>query len=308
MREHLDVDAALVHFLEAQCAKIVQPLVGIVAAAGLRPGVVLGQLGIPIMLFDRDDRAIRLFKHGVFPRAFIMPVPSNAEVPCHGHRLPWTRPACARRHIQIRMEIVVAFASRPTQLITAHASDSPHDLGGRRSARRCDPGDGAQAAADRAGALADDFGAGARRLDRPGRSPGMATIPQAGGVQRADEIQKLRALPDTPVKSDNAKPATTFIGFPLDRNDAEPDDATGTIPAPAGSTLPVEIGEPSSTELPVAKREETPPAVTPALLNQRHESRTHHRRRAAKKPKPEAENSLARDDGYMARANMASPP
>lgn len=126
-------------------------------------------------------------------------------------------------------------------------------------------------------------------------------------LQRADEIQKLRALLDTPVKNSDPEPATTFIGFPVDHDGAEPDDTTSTIPTPAGSALPVEIGEPSSTELPVAKHEETPPAITPALLKQRQESRTHHRKRATKKPKPEPGHSLVRDDSYMARADARNP-
>ncbi len=127
-------------------------------------------------------------------------------------------------------------------------------------------------------------------------------------VQRADEIRRLRELPDTPVKNNNAKPATTFIGFPIDRNDADPEDMTGALPPrPADATLPVEIGEPSSTELPVAKHEETPPAVTPALLKQPHESRTRHRKRAAKKPKPEAATASAPDNAYVARAGTLNP-
>jgi hypothetical protein len=127
-------------------------------------------------------------------------------------------------------------------------------------------------------------------------------------VQRAAEIKRLRELPDTPVKGTKANAATTFIGFPLDRDDVAPDDTTGAVPPPSGSTLPVEIGEPSSTELPVAKHEERPPAVTPALLKERHESRARHRKaHAAKKPKPEAEKSLARDDSYMTRADTHTP-
>jgi hypothetical protein len=124
-------------------------------------------------------------------------------------------------------------------------------------------------------------------------------------VQRAAEIKRLRELPDTPVK---AKAATTFIGFPLDRDDVDVDDTTGAVPPPAGSTLPVEIGEPSSTELPVAKREETPPAITPALIKERHESRARHRKtHVAKKPKPVSEKSLASEDAYMTRADMHNP-
>lgn len=127
-------------------------------------------------------------------------------------------------------------------------------------------------------------------------------------VQRADEIQRLRALPDTPVKGNDAKPATTFIGFPVDRGNAEPDDPTGSIPTPAGSTLPMEIGKPSSAELPVAKHEETQPAITPALVKQRHESRVRHRKsRATAKPKADTKTSYAADDRYQARAGTLNP-
>lgn len=127
-------------------------------------------------------------------------------------------------------------------------------------------------------------------------------------IQRADEIQRLRELPDTPVKSNDAKPATTFIGFPVDRNDDDADGTTGAIPTPSGPTLPMEIGEPSSTELPVAKHEETPPAITPALLKQRHEGRARHRKsRTAKTPKPEPKNSYAADTAYQVRAGTINP-
>ncbi len=71
MREHLDVDAGLVHFLDAQRAQIVEPRVGLVAAAGFRAGEMLGQLRVPIMLFDGDDRTIRLFEHDASPATFL---------------------------------------------------------------------------------------------------------------------------------------------------------------------------------------------------------------------------------------------
>jgi hypothetical protein len=124
-------------------------------------------------------------------------------------------------------------------------------------------------------------------------------------LQRVEEIQKLRALPDTPARNDAAPPAAKVVGLPVEV--AEPEEVTGTIPTPAGPTLPVDIGEPSSTELPVAKREETPPAITPALIKEHHESRARHRKRAAKKPKPEAANSAAPDNAYIARAGTVNP-
>ena len=69
MRQHLHVDAGLVHFLEAERAQIVEPLVRLVAAAGFRAGEMLGQLRVPIMLLDRDDRAVRLLHHDASPAA-----------------------------------------------------------------------------------------------------------------------------------------------------------------------------------------------------------------------------------------------
>ena len=67
VREHLDVDAGLVHFLDAQRAKVVEPRVGLIAAARFRTGEMLGEFGIPIMLFDGNDRNMRLFEHDVSP-------------------------------------------------------------------------------------------------------------------------------------------------------------------------------------------------------------------------------------------------
>ncbi len=70
VRQHLDVDAGLVHFLEPQAAKVEKPLVGLVAPARLRPGEMLGKFRVPIVFFDGDDRAARLLHHDVSPRCF----------------------------------------------------------------------------------------------------------------------------------------------------------------------------------------------------------------------------------------------
>ena len=61
MREHLHVDAGLVHFLDPQGAEVVEPLFGLVATAGFRAGEMLGQLRVPVMLFDRNDRIHSVF-------------------------------------------------------------------------------------------------------------------------------------------------------------------------------------------------------------------------------------------------------
>jgi hypothetical protein len=121
--------------------------------------------------------------------------------------------------------------------------------------------------------------------------------------QRADELSRLRELPDTPVRSDSGPPAATtsveavtanpmgkvedngevkveipvadkvptdadkapekVAGLPATRNEAEPDpeDITGTIPDLPIATMPLEIGETSSTELFVVPHEEKPPVI-----------------------------------------------
>ena len=67
VREHLNVDAGLAHFLDAQRAQIVEVRVGLVAAARFRTGEMFGEFRIPIMLFDGNNRNIWLFKHDASP-------------------------------------------------------------------------------------------------------------------------------------------------------------------------------------------------------------------------------------------------
>lgn len=102
-------------------------------------------------------------------------------------------------------------------------------------------------------------------------------------TRRADELNRLRDLPDTPVRTDKAP---EVANLPADRSGADADDATGSIAAPAGSTLPMEIGEPSSTELPVTKQDEKPPVITPARLKTHNESRKTGIRRARRVKPP----------------------
>ena len=87
-------------------------------------------------------------------------------------------------------------------------------------------------------------------------------------VRRADELNRLRELPDTPMRSEVAPEAPSpsqstpeapqVAVVPTDQIDAEPDDTSPVSEAPAAS-LPLDIGEPPSTELPVAPPEEKRP-------------------------------------------------
>jgi hypothetical protein len=112
-------------------------------------------------------------------------------------------------------------------------------------------------------------------------------------LQRADELNHLRDLPDEPVRSapDEAKVA----GLPIERSDADPEDITGTINEAPAATIPIDIGETSSTELPAIRPDDGPPVVkTPDRLksqnvNRRKVARRFHRTKPAK-PEPPALN------------------
>ena len=105
-------------------------------------------------------------------------------------------------------------------------------------------------------------------------------------IQRADELNRLRDLPDTPTRTDSAPAAPKVAGLPTDRSatDPEDNDDTRSIAQPPAATIPIEIGESSLFELPVAAPEEKPPvARTPQQVKSRNESRVKgvpHARRA----------------------------
>jgi hypothetical protein len=103
-------------------------------------------------------------------------------------------------------------------------------------------------------------------------------------TRRADELNRLGELPDMPVRGDRTKDAGKIAGLPVDRSAADPDDETGSINEMPGMTIPIEIGEPSSTELPVIPLGDKPPIIrTPERVKLPSESRrkgVHYSRRA----------------------------
>lgn len=140
-------------------------------------------------------------------------------------------------------------------------------------------------------------------LDRHGHPEWRQFLIHAA-LRRADELLKLQDLPDTPVKvapmpveaiapaavpvpeigesRDIAPaPATSppepaedkVVGLPPERKAADPDDVTGSIGRPQDEAgIPVEIGEASSTELPVIPMEEMPPVIRMPQRETPHES------------------------------------
>ena len=93
-------------------------------------------------------------------------------------------------------------------------------------------------------------------------------------LRRADELSKLRDLPDTPTRTaplvrgevmQPAKPAPGRVPDATELAGVHPsstgqDDITGTVPSP-DAAIPVDIGETSSAELPVIPHKELPPVT-----------------------------------------------
>jgi hypothetical protein len=80
-------------------------------------------------------------------------------------------------------------------------------------------------------------------------------------LRRADELAHLRELADEPLAGSAPEPEVKIAVLPAERSDAEPEDVTGTINVAPAATIPVEIGETSSIELPIVTPEERPPVV-----------------------------------------------
>ena len=100
-----------------------------------------------------------------------------------------------------------------------------------------------------------------------------------------------------------------FAVLPAERGDAEPEDITGTINVAPTATIPIEIGETSSIELPVITPEERPPVVKPGQVKSKIEIKKKivRRVRSARPPaKPKvAKPKVARSQA--ARSKSAKP-
>jgi hypothetical protein len=106
---------------------------------------------------------------------------------------------------------------------------------------------------------------GSRPSLTPAVLPARGALMQAGehpewrqflilaATRRAVELNRLHELP--------GKPGRLVAGLPTDRGDADADVETGTIVETPSATIPVDIGETSTFELPVTKSEEKPPVV-----------------------------------------------
>jgi len=83
-------------------------------------------------------------------------------------------------------------------------------------------------------------------------------------LKRADELNRLRELPDTPTRTKPAQAAPAadkpkIAALPSDRTEADPEETATPIEAPS-VRIPVETGESSAPNLPVAPKETNAPA------------------------------------------------
>ena len=93
------------------------------------------------------------------------------------------------------------------------------------------------------------------------RHPEVRQFLILAALKRADELDRLRQLPDA-TRSDDVQGAFKVADLPGARSDAESDE-TGSVNELPAANIPIEVGEPSSTELPVTTQEESRPAVKP---------------------------------------------
>lgn len=132
-------------------------------------------------------------------------------------------------------------------------------------------------------------------------------------LQRADELAHLRELADEPLRDSAQDRAVQFAVLPAERSDAEPEDVTGTINV--APTIPIEIGETSSMELPVIAPEERLPVVKPGQVKSKIEIKKKIVRRFSRakppaKPEPAPLNIFEAIFGVSPsrQASTATPP
>ena len=76
-------------------------------------------------------------------------------------------------------------------------------------------------------------------------------------LKRADQLSRLRDLPDTPTHSEEPQPQ--LAGLPAERSDVDPEESGSTNATPAVA-IPIEIGGPS-IEVPIPSPQDTPLTV-----------------------------------------------
>lgn len=82
-------------------------------------------------------------------------------------------------------------------------------------------------------------------------------------LKRADELNRLRDLPDTPTRSEVEDTTPKVAGLPSNRSDSDPEEAATINETPVVS-IPIEIGETAAVELPAVVPQAQPQEMAPA--------------------------------------------
>lgn len=131
-------------------------------------------------------------------------------------------------------------------------------------------------------------------------------------LKRADELSRLRDLPDTPTRTAPAEPAATapapaepvaeepkVAGLPADRAESDPEPAEPAATETPNVTIPVEPGEVSAPELPAVPQDTKSTGGNPEQAKAQAKSET----------KPEAKLQQRRRVAHrQRRAKAASAP
>jgi hypothetical protein len=143
-----------------------------------------------------------------------------------------------------------------------------------------------------------------------GEHPEWRQFLMLAAIRRADELSRLRELPDTPTRTDAAPAAPKVAGLPTGRSDTDPeaDDATGSIVQPPAATIPIDIGETSSTELPVAAPEQQPPVIRVKSRNESRVKGAHHARRGRTPGKSESPATFNLFEPFSGEQKTKRPP
>ena len=130
-------------------------------------------------------------------------------------------------------------------------------------------------------------------------------------LKRADELNRLRDLPDTPTRTAPAEPATIepepvapateepkVAGLPADRTESDPEPDERAAAETPKVSIPVEAGETSAPELPTAPKETGSAGEKPEQAKEPTKEQT----------KPQPRDTRRRVAHRPRRARAASPP
>ena len=143
-------------------------------------------------------------------------------------------------------------------------------------------------------------------------------------LKRADELNRLRELPDTPTRTAPAEPAAAkpaaaepaatepvaeepkVAGLPADRTDSDPEPDGPAATETPNVSIPVEIGEVSAPELPTAPKETGSTGEKPEQAKETAKEQA--KEQAKEHAKPQQRDTRRRVAHRPRRARAASAP